>query len=155
MLLITLYFSFRTKRGVLLPLSAVLVSTVWAMGLMTLLGIDQSIVSNGMPVLLIAIGSAFGIHMIARYKEDVLTCPDKEACIKNALAEVGVPIVLAGVTTMIGFFAFAGSYLTVVSHFGVFTGIGVAFALIVSITFIPAVLSYLKQPKIKQTAPGK
>ncbi len=155
MLLITLYFSFRTKRGVLLPLSAVLVSTVWAMGLMTLLGIDQSIVSNGMPVLLIAIGSAFGIHMIARYKEDVLTCPDKEACIKNALAEVGVPIVLAGATTMIGFFAFAGSYLTIVSHFGVFTGIGVAFALIVSITFIPAVLSYLKQPKIKQTAQGK
>jgi predicted RND superfamily exporter protein len=155
MLLITLYFSFRTKRGVFLPLSAVLVSTVWAMGLMTLLGIDQSIVSNGMPVLLIAIGSAFGIHMIARYKESVLTCPDKEACIKDALAEVGVPIVLAGATTMIGFFAFAGSYLTVVSHFGVFTGIGVAFALIVSITFIPAVLSYLKQPKIKQTALGK
>jgi predicted RND superfamily exporter protein len=155
MLLITLYFSFRTLRGVLLPLSAVLISTIWAMGLMTLLGIDQSIVSNGMPVLLIAIGSAFGIHMIARYKESVLSCPDKETCIKDALAEVGVPIVLAGATTMIGFFAFAGSYLTVVTHFGVFTGIGVAFALIVSITFIPAVLSYLKQPKIRKTAQGK
>jgi predicted RND superfamily exporter protein len=125
------------------------------MGLMTLLGIDQSIVSNGMPVLLIAIGSAFGIHMIARYKESVLSCPDKETCIKDALAEVGVPIVLAGATTMIGFFAFAGAYLTIVTHFGIFTGIGVAFALIVSITFIPAVLSYLKQPKIKQTAQGK
>lgn len=155
MLLITLYFSFRTKRGVLLPLSAVLISTVWAMGLMTMLGIDQSIVSNGMPVLLIAIGSAFGIHMIARYKESVLSCTDKMTCIKDALAEVGVPIVLAGATTMIGFFAFAGSYLTVVTHFGVFTGIGVAFALIVSITFIPAALSYLKQPKIRQTAQGK
>lgn len=154
-LIAMLYFSFRTKRGVILPLSAVLISVIWAMGLMTLLGIDQSIVSNGMPVLLIAIGSAFGIHMLSRYNENVLTCKNKVLCIKTALAEVGVPILLAGITTMIGFFAFAGSYLTVITHFGVFTGIGVAISLIVSITFMPAVLSYLKQPKIKQTVEGK
>ncbi|HFE64875.1 MAG TPA: RND family transporter [Caldithrix sp.] len=155
MLILMLYFSFRSKRGVLLPLITVLISTVWAMGLMTLLGIDLSIVSNGMPVLLIAIGSAFGIHIVARYKEDVLTGTDNITCIKSALSEVGVPIILAGLTTMIGFFAFFGSYLTIVTHFGVFTGIGVAFALIVSITFIPAVLSYFKLPKIKKNRHGK
>lgn len=155
MLVLMLYFSFRTIRGVVLPLVTVLISTIWAMGLMIMLGIQLSIISNIMPVLLIAIGSAYGIHMIARYKEEIPNCPDKIDCIKNSLAEVGVPIILAGVTTLIGFFSFAGSYLTTVSHFGVFTGIGVAFALLISITFIPAVLAYLKQPKIKRTQSGK
>lgn len=155
MLVLMLYFSFRTIRGVALPLVTVLISTLWAMGLMTLLGIQLSIISNIMPVLLIAIGSAYGIHMIARYKEEIPDCPDKSACIKNSLAEVGVPIILSGATTLIGFFSFAGSYLTTVTHFGVFTGIGVAFALLISITFIPAVLVYLKQPQIKRTQSGK
>jgi len=154
-LIAVLYFSFRTKRGVILPLIAVLISVIWAMGLMTLLGIDQSIISNGMPVLLIAICSASGIHMISRYNEDILTCKNRKKCIQNALAEVGIPILLAGITTMVGFFAFVGSYLTIVTQFGIFTGIGVAFGLLVSITFIPAVLSYLKQPKIKQKVVGK
>jgi len=155
MLIFMLYFSFRTIRGVVLPLITVLISTIWAMGLMTWLGFELSIISNIMPVLLIAIGSAYGIHMIARYKEDIQSCPDKITCIKKSLAEVGVPIILAGVTTLIGFFSFAGSYLTSVTHFGVFTGVGVGFALIVSITFIPSILVYLKQPKIKRTVSGK
>ena len=155
MLVLVLYASFRSKRGVILPLLTVFISVVWAMGLMTLLGIELSMISNIMPVVLIAVGSAYGIHMIARYNEDIHDCQDSKACIKISLAKVGIPIILAGVTTLIGFMSFTGAYLTAVTHFGVFTGIGVAFALIVSITFIPAVLTYLKIPRIKRTEQGK
>ncbi len=154
-LLLVLYFSFRTVRGVVLPLVTVLISTTWAMGLMVMAGVELSIISNIMPVVLIAVGSAYGIHMIARYKEEVLHCREMSRCIRDALAEVGVPIILAGLTTLIGFFSFVGSYLTSVTHFGIFTGIGVLFALVVSITFLPAVLSYLKPPRIRRSAEGK
>jgi len=68
--------------------------------------------------------------------------------------EIGLPIFLAGITTVIGFFSFIGSYLVIVSHFGIFTGIGVGFALIISITFIPISLSYMKYPKIKRSSDG-
>ncbi len=155
MLIIMLYFSFRTVRGVILPLLTVVISTIWSMGLMILLGIELSIISNIMPVLLIAVGSAYGIHMIARYQEDIYKCPDKISCIRKSLSEVGVPIILAGVTTLIGFMSFIGSYLTAVTHFGVFTGIGVGFALTLSITFIPALLTFFNKPKIKRTKEGK
>ncbi len=154
-LVLVLYFSFRTVRGVVLPLITVLISTTWAMGLMVMAGVELSIISNIMPVVLIAVGSAYGIHMIARYKEEMLHCQEVKNCIRAALAEVGVPIILAGVTTLIGFFSFVGSYLTSVTHFGIFTGIGVLFALVVSITFLPAVLSYLKPPRMRRSAEGK
>lgn len=145
-----LYFSFRSWRGVLLPLATVLISTVWAMGLMAGLQVELSIISNIMPVILIAIGSAYGIHMLARYQENMQRRSEGDIGIRNALAEVGVPILLAGVTTSIGFFSFAGSYLRSVTHFGVFTGIGVGFALVVSLTVIPAVLSFLPPPRLEQ-----
>ncbi len=155
MLVFMLFFSFRNKRGVLLPLLTVFISTIWAMGLMSLRGVELSIISNIMPVLLLAIGSAYGIHMLSRYLEDIQHCKDVIPCIKGALSEVGIPIILAGVTTLIGFFSFVGSYLTSVTDFGIYTGIGVGFALLIAVTLIPALLSYLKPPAIKRTAKGK
>ena len=161
-LMAMLYLSFRMLRGVALPLLTVLISTVWALGLMSLLGYELTIISNIMPVLLIAIGSAYGIHMLARYHEDIRRARigredfgGREQSIRRSLSGVGVAILLAGVTTLIGFFSFAGAYLTSVTQFGVFTGIGVAFALLVSITFVPAILSMLPPPAIRQTASGK
>ena len=68
----------------------------------------------------------------------------------DSIKEVGVPVLLAGITTMVGFIAFIfGSYLTMIREFGLFTAIGILFSLINSLVFIPAVLSYLPQTKKK------
>ncbi|RLD13379.1 hypothetical protein DRI50_07270, partial [candidate division KSB1 bacterium] len=143
MVVVILYLSFRSKRGVILPLTTVLFSALWAMGLMGWLGVDLSMISNIMPVLLIAIGTAYGIHFISKYNEDVQAGDDKIAGIKDALSEVGVPILLTGITTLIGFLSFMGSTLTAVTDFGLFTAFGVGVAMILSITFLPATLSYM------------
>jgi len=152
-----LYFSFRTKRGVILPLLTVILSTVWSMGLMGWLDVDLSIISNIMPVLLIAIGTAYGIHFISKYNEDVQAGDNKISGIKDALSEVGVPILLTGVTTLIGFLSFIGSTLTAVTDFGVFTAFGVFIAMLLSVTFLPAVLSFMKvkEKAINNTGKGK
>lgn len=139
-----LFMSYRSLRGVFLPLSCVLMSTVWVIGIMSLLNIPLTIISDGMPVLLIAIGSAYGIHMLSKYNEDVSHGDGKIQGIKEALSEVGIPILLAGVTTLIGFLAFLSSSLAPIQEFGIFASLGVAFAMIISITFLPAVLSFLK-----------
>ena len=139
-----LIISFRSLRGVLLPLIGVLISTIWALGLMGWLKVPLSLISNIMPVVLIAIGSAYGIHFVAKYEEDKMTDGNGMEISAKALSEVGLPIALAGVTTLIGFLSFFGSYLTAITEFGIYTAIGVGFALIISITFLPAVASFLK-----------
>ena len=147
LLVITLAVSFRTKRGVILPLATVMVSTTWALGLMSLLGIKLTLASNGMPILLLAIGSAYGIHLVNKYMEDIRKGGSKIESIKDTISEVGLPIFLAGLTTAIGFLAFLTSNLTVIKEFGIFTAIGVLFAFIVSITFLPALLSIMPPPR--------
>jgi len=148
--ILILYFSFRSKRGVILPLLTVILATVWSMGLMGWLGIDLSMISNIMPILLIAIGTAYGIHFISKYNEDVKYGDSKISGIKDALSEVGVPILLTGVTTLVGFLSFVGSTLTAVTDFGIFTAFGVGVAMILSVTFLPATLSFMSvKQKVK------
>ncbi len=139
-----LFISFRSLRGVLLPLSCVLMSTIWVLGIISLLKIPLTIASDAMPVLLVAAGSAYGIHMLSRYNEVMRPGDSRREGIKNALKGVGFPIFLSGLTTMIGFLTFLSSNLNLIREFGIFTALGIAFAMVISVTFLPAVLSYLK-----------
>jgi predicted RND superfamily exporter protein len=150
----TLYFSFRNPRGVFLPLFTVLMSTVWALGMMSLLKIPLTIASDAIPILLIAVGSAYGIHMLSKYNEDVRAGDARIQGIKNALSEVGIPIFLAGITTLIGFLAFLSSDLSLIRDFGVFTAVGVMSATLISVTFLPAVLSLLRVGKVRVNHKG-
>ncbi len=150
MLLIVLWFSYRSFFLVFLPLVTVGISTIWTIGLMSLLKIPLTIISNIMPVILIAVGSAYGIHIISKLQEEKYGVNQSEA-ISNSLSKVFVPVLLACVTTMIGFVSFIfGSYLTMIREFGIFTALGVFFAFINAIIFIPAVLAVLPAKSMNQ-----
>lgn len=135
--------SFRSVRGVVLPLVAVGISTVWVIGIMALARIPFSVVTNVLPVVLMATGSAYGIHVVSAFNETG-AAEDRRAGARAALAGIALPVLLAAVTTMAGFLSFLfGSYLTMIREFGLFASLGILLALIVSLTFVPAVLSFL------------
>jgi predicted RND superfamily exporter protein len=146
-ILVVLFLSFRSLKGVILPFLSVGLSTVWTLGLMAILNVPLTIISNSIPVILTAVGSAYGIHVINKYREDSWLINPVERSV-TTLSEVGLAVVLAGVTTIAGFISFIfGSYLIMIREFGVFSALGVLFALVVSITFIPSVLSFFNVGK--------
>jgi predicted RND superfamily exporter protein len=135
-----LFISFRTTRGVVLPLLTAGVSVIWTLGIMTLFGYEITMISNLIPVLLLAVGSAYTIHVLNRI--NLCTEKDREEALKLALAYIIIPVVLAAVTTAIGFISFVfGAYLTMIRDFGIFTALGVFFALLLSVFFVPALVS--------------
>lgn len=156
---IALLLSFRSLRMVLLPLISVAMGIVWSMGLMGVFGVMLTPVSDAIPVVLFAVGSAYGIHVVSRFKLRVVSAEHKKEQCRQALSEVGTAVLLAGITTFAGFLSFIfGAYLNVISDFGIFSALGVLFILIISITFIPAVLSYFPVPKQRMqndTAPRR
>lgn len=144
LIFISLFLSFRTLRGVFLPILSVLISTIWTLGIMSVLKIPLTVISNIIPVILIAVGSAYSIHVISKFNEESDVDEDKLNHSKRALKEIGIPVILAAVTTTAGFMAFVfGSYLSMIQEFGIFAGLGVLFSLLISITFVPSVLSLL------------
>lgn len=151
----SLYISFKTIGGVILPLLTVVISTIWSIGLMAGLGIPLTMVSTIIPVLLIAVGSAYGIHIISHYYDDVKSVEGelteekhKELVIYN-VKKVGKAVFLAGLTTIAGFGSLATSQIIPIKNFGLFTALGVFGALIVAITLIPSIF-LLKKPKVNR-----
>lgn len=145
-LMIILFFSFRSIRGVLLPISVVLVSTTWTVGIMALLGAKLTIISIVMPVVLIAIGDADGIHILTRYHQEVESRPNREAIAKT-MTSMNRPIIMTSLTSAAGFLGLTSSYSVIVKDFGIFTSVGILIAMCFSLTFIPAALSLLQAPK--------
>jgi len=149
----SLYISFKTIGGVLLPLLTVVISTIWSIGLMAGLGIPLTMVSTIIPVLLIAVGSAYGIHIISHYYDDVksagkeLTDEEHKEIVLHNVQKVGNAVFLAGLTTIAGFGSLATSKIMPIKNFGLFTALGVFGALIVAVTLIPSIL-LLKKPKV-------
>ena len=144
--LFSLYFSFHTWSGTLLPLITVLISTVWSVGLLCLLDFSFTIIGSMIPVCLIACGSAYGIHVMTHYYigldkiEGEITRENHAGAIEFALKDVWIAVLLAAVTTVAGFISNVSSPLRPLRSFSIFAAAGVAFALILSITLIPALL---------------
>lgn len=137
-----LFLSFRTFRGVALPVLTAAIAIVWTMGIMALAGYEMSMISNNIPIILLAVGSAYTIHVINRINQERARST-KDVIIK-ALVYIFIPVLLAALTTMTGFMSFIfGAYLDMIREFGVLTSAGTLFSAILSLIFVPAVISIL------------
>lgn len=152
--LVSLFLSFKTLDGTLLPLITVLMSTAWTCGIMALLKQTFTLVSSVIPVALIAVGSAYGIHVLTHYYvalNDVEGDLDREKyenAIFSGLKEVWLAVLLAGITTVVGFISLVTSPIEPLHSFAIFTALGVAFSLITAVTFIPALLLVKSYKKV-------
>ena len=136
-----LWLSFRRLLGVLLPLLTVIISTLWAMGLMALLDIPLNPLSGNMPVLLTAVGTAYTIHILFHFLHNAHRSPDRKEALVRAVSQVGYAVVMAGLTTMGGFASLGVSEVVPIKQYGLFSAFGTGVALLCSVTLIPAILA--------------
>ena len=151
-LFLCLFLSFRRLSSAILPLLTVLIATVWTVGTMALFGVTFTIISSCLPVLIIAVGSAYGIHLINHYyhmKGDGKNGTVREN-LKAGMKEVFLPILLAGVTTLIGFLSILTSPIVPMKAFGLFAGVGTVYSLILSFLFIPILLEWAENRRLKK-----
>jgi len=123
---------------------------------MSIFKVPLTVISDLIPVILVAVGSASAIHIISKYDEDHSRYGNINEETKSAFSEVGLRVILAAATIIFGFTSFIfGSYLTMIREFGLFTALGVFFSLIISVLVIPAVLSFVKVKDYRQQATSK
>jgi hypothetical protein len=108
-----------------------------------------TIVSSTTPVMMVALGGAFGMHMIAGYQRQA---GDPITRASNALRELWVPVLLSGVTTAVAFFALLVMPQVPMQRFGIVAGCGVLLLLVLALLVLPAMLSLLP-PRLLPTRP--
>ena len=157
------YWSFRSLQGMLLPIVTALLSVVWGLGLMGLLGVHMDGMNTTTPILIMAVAAGHAIQILKRYYEEYhQISQDKsqqlspkeisEAAVIEALVRVGPVMLTAGLIAAITFFSLSTAGISVVRHFGVFAGSGILAALILEMTLIPVIRSLLPAPKAKEAA---
>jgi len=151
-IIIVLFITLRSVKGTLITLGVVFLSTIWAFGLMAAVGIPIYAVSTMIPVMLIAIGVADGIHLYSHLHTFVDHNPlaSKLEATKDMIKHMWKPVVMTSVTTAVGFTSLLTSEVYPVKYFGVFTAFGVMMAMVFSLVFLPAGVMIFGLPKAKK-----
>ncbi|MDR2051916.1 MAG: MMPL family transporter, partial [Treponema sp.] len=109
-----------------------------------LFGVKLSIITTLLPVILVAVGSAYGIHVITHYIEDtrdkVLSVEQHRESIFVLMGRLIKPVALAALTTLAGFISFCFTPIVPMREFGYCAGFGVIACFVIAVTLIPSLL---------------
>jgi uncharacterized protein len=152
---------FRSFWGAMLPTIALLIGLIWTIGFMGMLGKPITIATLSLPTVLMAVASSYIFHVLNQYKIS-MSLLDAEADAKRqgaawleGLKFILPALLVSGATTIAGFASLASSPVPAAKDMGLFQATGVAFMLILTLAFVPAVLTLLPQQALGRIDSGR
>ena len=141
-IIVVLLIIMKSIKNTLFTLLVVVFSVIWSFGLMAAFNIPIYSVSTMIPIMLIAIGVADGIHLYSHLDLFLKNNPDatRKEAVTDMLKEMWKPVVMTSVTTSVGFFSLLTSEIFPIKYFGLFTAFGVTVAMLFSLLLIPAAI---------------
>jgi len=155
---VVLFFLLRSYRATTATLVSVFISSIWAFGLMSVLNVPIYSVSTMIPVMLIAIGVAYGVYFYNHLAQFYKKQPDatRSEAVMYVIKVLITPLAMAAFTTIIGFISLLSSQVYPIKYFGIFTAVGILVAFLLALSFLPAmviIFGYkLKVKKVKNTS---
>jgi predicted RND superfamily exporter protein len=142
LLVATFVATIGDRRLSVMALVPAALGAIWTFGLIFGLGREIDIVTVIVPVFVIVMGSADGLHFVTHFQEEAEN-PDPVARVSSALSHVGLPMILTTISTAAGFLSLVATDVHPIQQLGLFTAIGITFAGIISFFSLPALLSRL------------
>lgn len=145
-----LLLSFGRLQGVVAPLLIAVIALLWTLGLMSAVGVKQNIVTSMLPVFIIAIAVCDAIHFLSTYYRLLPDNADRRArteAASESLRKLFWPMFVTTMTTMVGFFALSWTDVIFVREFGIFVGIGVLLAWLITLLLLPALVIVWNTPR--------
>ena len=150
-IIVTMFLMFRQIGMTILPVLVVLITTIWTYGFLAILGFQLNVISTIIGPLVLAVGVADSMHIIADYLQKVSAGNStKVECIGRSFSDLLAPCLMTSVTTMFGLLSLLTTDLAPLREFGLVSAGGVLFAFVVSIFLLPVLLYFLPVPREKQ-----
>lgn len=138
LLLAFLVIAYRDPIDLLLGLFALLMTIIWTFGFLGYSGIPFNQQMISVPVLLLAVGVDFGIHIINRYREETVQGFKPTEAMRTANNQLMVAFIIVTVTTVFGFGANVISDLGPIRNMGIASSAGIIFTFLIFGLFLPA-----------------
>ena len=129
------------RRLAALAIVPAVLGSLWTFGLIFGLGIRVDIVTVVVPIFVIVMGSANGLHFVTHLQMAAARSSDRIVQMASTLREVGVPIILTTVSTAAGFLSLLAVDVRPIRQLGLFVAIGISFAGVIALFTLPALLS--------------
>lgn len=144
-LAITLFFVFRTARGVFLPIFVMAAATIWTLGIMALANVPLYTISTMLPVILVAVSIGDAVHLLSHYYDQVVQDAHRPSSeiVTQVLQRLGAPLLVTSLTTAVGFLSLGAADMPPFVVFGLFTVLGIAVSWLLTVTFVPAALTLM------------
>jgi predicted RND superfamily exporter protein len=146
---ITLFLFFWSFSTTLMSLLVVGMGVIWSLGTIVLFGYKITLLTALIPPLVVVIGIPNCIYFLNKYHTAYLETKQKEEALITMVGRMGIVTLFCNIAAAIGFAVFALTRSDLLKEFGAVAGINIMALFLISLIFIPAVLSYLPPPKDK------
>ena len=146
-----LLLNLRSIAGLIMTLVVIVLSTLSMVGFFGWMSFltqsDKftfSILNSNMPIILLTIATADGVHIVTRFFREMRQRRNTRASVMATMDVLMLPVFLTSVTTMAGFLSLVTSPLGPMLGYGLTVTFGIAWAWFLSVTFLPSVMSLKK-----------
>lgn len=146
-MILLLAINFRDVRGVMIPTLTAVLSAIWALGFIGMVGINFDPLIMVVPFIISARALSHSVQLIERYNEEYVVARDKSIAAEKTLAglwEPGFVGILADVLAMLAVLLTPIPLMQKLSIMGAFWGISIVAT---DLIFNPVLLSFLPPPK--------
>lgn len=150
--LLIAWLIFRRPFFTVLPSMVVLLSLLIVFGLMGFLGLKVSILSTMVAALVLAVGVADAVHVLSDYRRNLEQGLDRAVALRRSVAHLFIPCLFTSITTAAGFLSLLTSDLSPVREGGWLSAVGVMIAFGLSMTLLPALLSFARRRPARREA---
>ncbi len=146
-----LYIFFRSYKAVLFPMIIIVISVIWALGMIVLFGYKITILTGIIPPLIIVIGVENCIFLLNKYHYEFRDHKNKAKSLSRVIERIGKANLLTNASTATGFAAFIITNNKLLVEFGTIASLNIMVVYVLSLTLVPIFFSYLQPPQPKDT----
>ncbi len=141
-LVLVMAFIFRHWQGVVGPVLVVLQAALWTIGTIAVTGTPMTMVTSVLGAFLMVVGVGDSVHLLSIYRDARSRGVDNAEAITHAVATTGMPVLFTSITTAGGLLSFRFAHMEPIQHMGTFGALGVIYAFFLSMTLLPALLTF-------------
>ena len=144
-LLILLVVYFRKFYGLLLPFIGIALTTVWGLGILSLLGYNLDPLMLVVPFLVSARAMSHGVQIVERFYTELGECNDKKKAARNTFEGLFRPGSLGVISDAIGLLLISLGSVPINDKLAIYASLWAGSVIITVLIFIPVMLEILPQ----------
>ncbi|MCR6640670.1 MAG: efflux RND transporter permease subunit [Sporocytophaga sp.] len=147
---IFLFIFFRSFFAVFFTFLVILITVLWTLGFIVVLGYKITLLTGMLPALIIIISIPNCIYMFNKYHQEFRKHGNKIKAISRIIEKVGFLTFMTNINTAVGFFVLLFTDISIIREFGMVAGIVSVATFIITLIVIPSLLLFLPEPSKKQ-----